>query len=489
MKMNRLYWIFLVLLCSAAARPALALDLGVSYAVYNTPNNKPYLEVNFEIAAATLKYNKIENEKIQASAEILILLKKGDNVVSYEKYNLASPPIDVPQGLIDVKRFMVAEGDYDLEVFAQDLNAAENKGHFRASISVHFPDQLTLSEVQLLRNFKKEDAVSPFNKNGYYLEPLPFNFYDRGYNLLAFYGEIYHSNKTITDQNYLVRYFIEQEKGNGIKSLVSSGSQHKKASDIDALLVQMDISKLNSGNYLLTVEARNNANDLLGTRSVSFVRSNPTANLTENELTEEVLKQQFTETLNEKQLHYAMTALSPIVVGDDATTLKNLVRDKDIQGQRYFLYRFFFRTNPIDPERAYSNYIELANEVHEKFKSGFRYGFETDRGRTYIRFGAPDDMLHVEDEAGAPPYEIWVYYNFPKTSQTNVKFLFYNPSLAGDDYIMLHSTARGEIQDPKWERKLYSRNLTEYIDGDNYNDATGVQRNLGHKAKEYFTDF
>ena len=82
-----------------------------------------------------------------------------------------------------------------------------------------------------------------------------------------------------------------------------------------------------------------------------------------------------------------------------------------------------------------------------------------------------------------------MYYNFPVTNQTNVKFLFYNPSLAGEDYIMLHSTARGEIQDPKWERKLYSRNLTEYVDGDNYNDATGVQRNLGHRAREYFTDY
>ncbi|MEN9415836.1 MAG: hypothetical protein RLZ62_2140, partial [Bacteroidota bacterium] len=77
---------------------------------------------------------------------------------------------------------------------------------------------------------------------------------------------------------------------------------------------------------------------------------------------------------------------------------------------------------------------------------------------------------------------------FPSTNQTNVKFLFYNPSLAGDDFILLHSTARGEISNPKWERELYRRNPTEYSD-DNYGDAKNVQRNNGRNARAFFEDF
>ena len=177
------------------------------------------------------------------------------------------------------------------------------------------------------------------------------------------------------------------------------------------------------------------------------------------------------------------------MLGDDAQILNSVSRDTSLSNKRFFVFRHFVREDPNDPEGAYNKYMNLVNAVHQKFRSGFRYGFETDRGRAYLRFGAPDDLVHVEDEPGACPYEIWIYYNFPKTKQTNVKFLFYNPSLAGEDYITLHSTARGEIQDPKWERKLYNRNPTEYIDGDNYHDATGVQRNLGRRAKEYFTDF
>ncbi|MFN0216306.1 MAG: GWxTD domain-containing protein [Saprospiraceae bacterium] len=489
MKNKSLRSLFTASLLVAMFSYAQALDLGVSFAAYNTPEGNPYVEVNLEIPGVSILYKKGEGEKLQASAEILIMIKKGDEVIAYEKYNIQSPLVDAPQSLIDVKRLPVPEGDYELEVIVQDLNAIENKDSFRTPLKVRFPPDLHLSEIQLLRSFKRDEGSGPFNKNGFYLEPLPFNFYDQSTSRLAFYGEIYHSNKSITDADYLIRYFIEEEKGNGIKTLVSTGSQRKRPTDIDALLVQMDISKLESGNYSLTVEARNIANDLLASRNLTFQRSNPYLHLKESDITDESLAQQFTQNLDEKQLKYTLAALSPIVLGEDAEVLNAVNRDKDLKNKRYFIFRHFIREDPNDPEAAYKRYMALANSVHEKFKSGFRYGFETDRGRAYLRFGAPDDLVHVEDEPGASPYEIWIYYNFPKTRQSNVKFLFYNPSLAGEDYITLHSTARGEIQDPKWERKLYGRNLTEYVDGDNYNDATGVQRNFGRRAKEYFTDF
>jgi len=488
MKIKTLPHLLAVVFWSFSAQYAQALDLGVSYATYMTPDGKPYVEVNIEIASVSVLYQKTDAGKLQASAEILILIKQGEIVANYEKYSVQSPLVDAPQSLIDVKRLPVPEGDYELEVEVQDLQAPDNKGRFSSPLTVRFPDKLHLSEVLLLRSFKRDDAVGPFNKNGYFLEPLPFNFYERGSTRLAFYAEVYRSNKSIAEADYLLRYFIEQDKGNR-KHLVSSGSQRKKPRDLDAVLVQMDISKFESGNYTLTVEARNADNELLAVRTVYFQRSNPFLYLDDKEITDETLAQQFTEKLDEQQLKYAIAALSPIVIGDDAEVLNRVSRDKDLKSKRFFIFRHFVRIDPVNPEAAYLRYMELANFAHRKFKSGFRYGFETDRGRAFLRFGSPDDIVTVEDEPGAVPYEIWVYYSFPKTSQSNVKFLFYNPSMAGEDYITLHSTARGEIQDPKWERKLYSRNPTEYLTDDNYHDATRVQRNFGRRAREYFTDF
>jgi GWxTD domain-containing protein len=463
-----------------------ALDAGVSYAVYATPE-KPYIEINIEIAAASVTFKRADSTHLQAGVETLILIKQGETVVNYEKYLLNSPLVEYPRALLDVKRMSLPNGEYTLEITFQDIHDPENKDVFQAPFKVEVGEKIHLSEVQLLRSYRRDDSDNPFTKNGYFLEPLPFNFYDRGATLLAFYTEIYHSDKSVTDPQYLVRYFIEQEKGNGIKNLISVGTQRKKPSLIDAVLVQMDISKIESGNYTLTVELRNAANELLAERTLSFQRSNPFLNLNEVELTDEVMEKQFVQNLDEEALRYGLRAISAFAVGEETEMLKNILQGSNLKSMRFYLFRHFMRSDPNNPELAYKKFLEIAAAVDTKFRSGFRYGFETDRGRAFLRFGRPDDLMHVEDEPGAVPYEIWVYYNFPSTRQKNVKFLFYNPSLAGEDYILLHSNARGEINNPRWERVLYSRN-SEYAD-DNYHDATGVERNWGRNAKAYFNDF
>lgn len=465
-----------------------ALDAGVSWAVYATPD-KPYLEINIEIAAASVTFKRADSTHLQAGVETLILIKQGETILNYEKYVLNSPLVEYPRNLLDAKRMSLPNGDYTLEITFQDVHDAENKDFFSAPLKIAVGEKIHLSEVQLLRGFRPDNSESVFTKNGYYLEPLPFNFYDRGSVQLAFYAEIYHSDKSIAGTNYMVRYFIEEEKGNGVKNLISVGNQRKQPSAIDAVLVQMDISKLGSGNYSLTVELRNSTNDLLTLRTLSFQRSNPFLNVAENELTDEVMAKQFVQNLDETALRYSLRAISALATGEESEMLKNILQGKDLKPMRFYLFRHFARADANNPEQAYRTFMEVANAANTKFQSGFRYGFETDRGRAYLRFGRPDDLVHVEDEPGAPPYEIWIYYNFPKTRQKNVKFLFYNPSLAGDDYILLHSNARGEINNPRWERALYSRNPTEYVDGDNFHDATGVQRNSGRNARVYFEDF
>ena len=466
-----------------------ALDMGVSYAVYATPD-KPYVEINIEIAAGSLHFVNVDSSHVQAAVEVLMLIKKGDQVVNYEKYTLNSPALEYPRALLDVKRFAIPNGEYELEISCQDLNDASSTDHYSTHLTVRVELALHLSEPQLLRTFRADNSDGPFNKNGYYLEPLPFNFYDRFATLLAFYAEIYHSDKTLAGQEtYTVRYLIEQEKGNGIKTLISAGSKRRKPAQMDAVLVQMDISKLESGNYSLTVEIRDAANQVLQTRSLTFQRSNPFLQIDENAITEEMLANQFVQSLQAEDLRFALRAIGPLLTNEESATLQNVLVSDDLKQKRYFVFRYFVRQDPNNPEQAYLQHMEIARAADAKFKSGFRFGFETDRGRTYMRFGRPDDLIHVEDDPAAPPYEIWVYYNFPKTKQRNVKFLFYNPSLAGEDFILLHSNARGEINNPRWERVLYARNAGEEYDGDNYGDATRMKPNVARNARTYFEDF
>jgi hypothetical protein len=92
--------------------------------------------------------------------------------------------------------------------------------------------------------------------------------------------------------------------------------------------------------------------------------------------------------------------------------------------------------------------------VNQNFGTPSRPGYKTDRGRVYLQYGAPYDIVTSVNEPGAYPYEIWFYTTLPD-KQTNIGFAFYEPSLASNDYILLHSNARGELHDMRWKVKLY----------------------------------
>ncbi|MCB9315044.1 MAG: GWxTD domain-containing protein [Lewinellaceae bacterium] len=465
-----------------------AIDAGVAYCVFATPE-KPYLEINIEIAAASVSFKPVDSTYLQAGVETLILVKQGETVVTFEKYRLNSPLVRNPRNLLDVKRMYLQPGSYSLEITFEDMHDPGNTSSFNTPLTVDLGSGAYLSNLLLLRNYKPDNSDNPFTKNGYFMEPLPFRFYDRTSTMLAFYAEIYHTGKVVKEEAYMIRYLVEKNMENGVTEIVSSGSQRKKPSAIDAILVPMNISKLKSGNYFLTVELRNEINELLASQKIEFQRSNPFLDVPEEALSADVVEKQFVNDLNEENLRFSLRAISPLTLGDDAEMLKNILQGSDLKAMRFFLFRHFVRANPNNPEQAYVDYMTVAGAADLQFHSGFRYGFETDRGRTYMRYGRPDDLIHVEDDPSAPPYEIWVYYDFPKTRQTNVKFLFYNPTLAGADFILLHSNARGEINNPRWEVDLYKRNAGNEIEGDNYQDATTMQRNVGRLARTYFEDF
>ena len=97
-----------------------------------------------------------------------------------------------------------------------------------------------------------------------------------------------------------------------------------------------------------------------------------------------------------------------------------------------------------------------------------------------MKYGRPDDIFTSDFEPSAYPYEIWHYYH-TIDNQKNVKFVFYNPNLVGEDYILLHSTARGEIYTNNWVRILHKRDTPIY---DFYNEKYGDY--YGDKTQDYY---
>jgi hypothetical protein len=105
-----------------------------------------------------------------------------------------------------------------------------------------------------------------------------------------------------------------------------------------------------------------------------------------------------------------------------------------------------------------------------------------------MKYGAPSDYVTVETDPNAPPYEIWFYNQFPQTKQNNVKFVFYNPSLVSNGFIMLHSNARGEINNPRWEVELYRDSGQDPTNG-SFIDGTQMGDGVGRAARRIYDSF
>lgn len=466
-----------------------AIDVSISYATFSNASQN-YVEVYLHIIASTIEYVPVDTTASQAAVEFMILFKKGDKIVKFDKFILNSPISAFPKDFIDLRRYGLENGKYQIEVTATDVNKPENTNQYNSELKLnYFSQKLQQSDIQLLSSYKKatEGDNRPMVKNGYYLEGLPFNFYDKTMSTLIFYNEIYNSDKEI-GEDYMVSYSVEKVKGNDERETMMIGHKRRKPAPIDVLLLQFDIAELPSGNYNLLVEVRNRTKALLSKKSVFFQRSNPYLNMDENAMADVPIDDEFVEKLTDQELRYALKAIAPLVDKQDGELINLLVKDMDPKAMKLYLFSFWANQSSNNPYLAYLEFMKVAEKVDLYFKSGFGYGFETDRGYTYIKYGPPADIVTVEDEPSAPPYEIWVYYDFPMTSQSNVKFLFYNPSLAAGNFILLHSNARGEVNNPRWEVDLYSQSPNEMQNGD-YFGGTQMQDNMGRRARRLFNDF
>ncbi len=483
--MNRLYGLILLWLAPLAA---FALDASIQPALFRHPEGGGILELNLHIVGSTITFDTVGTDSLQARALVQILLRQGDRYVLAEKVELKSPVSTRPVHFIQQWRFAIGEGDYVLDVQVTDAADPANRATWSGPLACHFGEsRISQSDVQLLQAFHPATQAGPFVKNGFFMEPLPFDFYPKNTSRLIFYNEIYHSDRVL-DGPFVLTWRVLELLPDGTAKAVMIGHKKKEPAPVVPVLMQADIGKLPSGKYRLEVEVRSADKELLSQKSVVFRRANPYLDVSRDTLATMPLDDEFVAALDSAALRYSLKAIAPLVNDHEGELLNTILREGNLDAQRLFLFHYWANRNPNNPRLAYEAFMEVARAVDRKFRSGFGYGFETDRGYVFIKYGAPDDIVTVEDDPDAPPYEIWSYNYLPRTGQTNVKFLFYNPSLAGGDFRLLHSTARGEINNPRWEVELYRNSPTE-IEGTNYLDGTVMQDKMGRRARRLMKDF
>lgn len=457
-----------------------------SYSTFAVPGSEPYIETYLAVEGMSAVFASVAPNEFQARIEISMVFSQTGKVKNFAKYELKSPIVnDVLNtnfGIIDQQRFSLPNDTYELEINIADLNNP-TAIPFKTieTIQLNFIGKhVQISAIQLLENFKKSTTESIITKNGFDLVPLVFAFYPESEKQLHFYTEIYNTLDAFGDGNrYIANYYIEwHENSKLLNEFFFRKKMDSKA--VGLLLNTIDITALPSGNFNLVVEVRDQQNNNIAENKIFFQRSNPNMKTSLTDITSLNTEGTFAAAIsNTDSLREFLLCLAPLSTEAERDYAFNLAKSTDFKTMRQFLFHFWQNRDYNKPEQAWQYYYASVRKVNAAYKTPIKKGYATDRGRTYLKYGQPDQVSPSYNEPGAYPYEVWHYYTLGQ--QRNKRFVFATKDMVTNDFVLIHSDAVGELANYRWQLDIYKRTWDP-----NSIDDTRPDDTFGSRASDIF---
>ncbi len=474
---------------------AYSISGGYDYFIFYTPEGKPYLEVYYWVEGRSIEYKKVSDSKKQGELEITLIISDKDTskVFSFEKIKLQTLEFDINDSLMgdvyNVKRIMIPAGISYMELSIKDLHSTKESS-FNTKDTINSANittsNLFVSNIQLVDFVIPTETENRFSKGGFDILPYHGNYYSSDHEKILFYTEIINASKDLgKGGKYLMNCYLE----NAVTGLQLENffiRKRMKAEDYSVVLSEFPIANLGAGSYNFVVEIRDSLNQFRAKASVTVERESHISALTEDSYRTISTENTWADGLKQDSLEEYLHSLRPICEGNEYQYVKNIMKENDPATMRKFIYAFWTSRYPDGPGNPYRSlsefktYNNLVYYVNEAFGTTLSQGYLTERGRVYLKYGAPNSISQRHIDPSAFPYEIWSYYKL--NSQTRVRFIFWCDDLSTNDFRLLHSDLRGEIQNRQWEKMLYSRNNTWK------GDENEMNPNFGSWSRDYYNN-
>lgn len=480
--MRRVYVIILFSVFIVNTNTALEISLDV-YGFEIPKSKQPYIDTYVRVLGNTVSFVS-NGEDLTAAIDITLTVEQGSEILAFEKYRLHSPNTNKVQDFIDMKRFALSSGSYAVHIIATDANDISNVIELKKFVEVgEVKTSPRISDIQLLSMvIAEEKDNNNLVKHGLYMEPLTYSFVGESIDNLMFFTEIY----DVSSPGY-IKFGIYDGYVDSDADPVMAKYEKIGISHVIPLILSLPVDKLKSGAYHVKIELFNMEKELLATSKSDFLKSSPNIDMEYWSTYDIAVQNSFVDSIADEDLKYNLLALLPVAKEPHLSLLETIIHLDNKYAQRKFLQDYWTSVSTEYPGTYYRQYMRVVSVVDEMYNSNVGYGFQTDRGHLFLKYGKPNNVLTVEDEPDAFPYEIWYYNVLNVTRQTNVRFIFYNPSLAHNDFQLLHATCVGERNNPAWEVELYRRAADSQI-GTSI-EATEVEEGWNRRAKEYFNDY
>ncbi|MCX7735373.1 MAG: GWxTD domain-containing protein [Candidatus Kapabacteria bacterium] len=436
----------------------LPVDIGGSLFRYDEKNNLFEFYYSFNEKSLNYKYeNGRQKGEIYFDLEIFYrdsLYDKKQWIVEHYKQNDTTDP---NKDLIGQKNLLLPIGEILFKLTVKDLNDTSKISNVDFTInSRKFNNlELDLSDILIaskIEEFKPESANvnKLFIKEPFVIIPNPASQITDTNPKLYIYFEIYNALK-IGNDSIRLSYEITDPMN---KYVFSHRKTRKIKNDEFAEVMDINLNSIPSGVYYLNIIAKgfnqqkNKTSDFIAKSRRKFFLINPKMQPEKYNLfaeNKDFASSEFA-TMGEEAANEEFEKISYIALPYELDLYRSCTT---LEAKQRFLFGFWQRRDPDsttafnEGRMEYVNKIETANKNYSYGKSN--NGWRTDRGKIFIKYGTPTQIDRKTQDGDNRPHEIWYYDRV----LGGVSFVFVDIYGFGN-YILVHSTAPGEIRNENW---------------------------------------
>ncbi|MCH2234331.1 MAG: GWxTD domain-containing protein [Crocinitomicaceae bacterium] len=454
-----------------------------NYHVFFTPESQSYVSTSLQFDSGSLKYYGDSTGNLFAKLEITHIFKQQDSIILADKYLLTSPAMkdSTVEDFYDLRNYALEPGIYSYELVIKDALTGEIvAGEQAIQIQGGEENEIIMSDVAYIQDAYQTDEKNNFTKNGFFMLPYLTNYYPPETNKIVFYLEIYNANKVLEEnEDYLISYsIIDRQMRREVDGIFQY--QRLKAASVTPIIGFLPIDVLPTGSYDLNITLINKDSDTIFQKLAYFERRSDVPRQMIVDMENVEIGESFMASIPRDSIPYFLQSLMPISPRFEYESIRKILKAKDTTQMEEYFYVFWVTTAPDDPAKAWQDYRKQVYIAEGLFGTQIKYAFETDRGRIYLQYGPPNDLIDRPSEIGTLPYQIWRYYRIDQRS--DVRFVFYNPDLVTNDYPLVHSELPGEIQNYNWPILIQDeRNISP-------DEPTNTQLYYGGNSNLYYTN-
>jgi GWxTD domain-containing protein len=430
--------------------PKSPLILNLDYAKFRNSDSTGYLEIYYGFYPSLASYEMRDGHY---SGLLIVSTRvrdaKGGAILVNNRSAVPIVVADTNQfsrrsTLVSVGGYVLPFGDYTLDVVVTDSLNQSRKDSIALPVKVlNYGNVVGISDLELCSNIKSsEEKNDLFYKNSLEVLPNPTLVFGVASHPMMFnYAEIYNLDSIHT---YSIKSQVIGADGAIVKETAKS-RKYKIKNAVEAGTT--NVASIPSGKYRFRLTFSDEAGTVLAEREKSFYLYNP--HIKGSQKAASSIKATELAGMSAEELADEFRKAQYIATDQEVRTFSQISSE---EGRREFLAKFWTEVENGRLGQAPMTrmvYLQRVLAASQRFHALNRDGWRTDRGRVFVLYGEPDEIERFPSSQEAKPYENWHYYSI----ENGVEFIFIDRSGFGE-YILVHSTKRGELRDDDWQRFL-----------------------------------